>query len=172
MSEKAIIEYEYGRRNKYTFQCKAIRDWAEYFFEQQEGVWADPFFGKSPFKVQFKNDIEETGIDSHDWAKTLKPNSLDGIFFDPPYSMERVKRSYEGRGIESWQKQYGNQSGSFPQLKEDLVKALKPGGIVLSFGWNSTGFGSGRGFKKEWVMLCCHSGAARDTICTMEKKIK
>lgn len=169
-SPGATIEYAYSRRSKYTFRCHAIRNWSARFFDMNE-VWIDPFYGQSPFKVAMSNDISDSGRDSHEWLCSFSDNMFHGAFFDPPYSLERVKRSYDGAGIDSWQKKYRNQSGSFPLIKDHLARVIRPGGICLSFGWNSVGLGSGRGFKKEHILLVCHSGATRDTICLMERKI-
>jgi hypothetical protein len=47
---------------------------------------------------------------------------------------------------------------------------LRPGGIVLSFGWNSTGMGVGRGYEMFDMLIVCHGGAHNDTICIAERK--
>jgi hypothetical protein len=49
---------------------------------------------------------------------------------------------------------------------------VKTGGIVLSFGWNSIGFGKGRGYKLVEIMLVCHGSAHNDTICIAEQKMQ
>ena len=45
-----------------------------------------------------------------------------------------------------------------------------PQTVVLSFGWNSTGMGSG--FEPVEIMLVAHGGAHNDTICFAEKMVE
>lgn len=58
----------------------------------------------------------------------------------------------------------------YRECKLRLARILKPGGIALSFGWNSSGFGIRAGFTIEEIMLVCHGAAHNDTICVAERK--
>jgi hypothetical protein len=47
---------------------------------------------------------------------------------------------------------------------------LKPKGIAICFGWNTSGFGKSRGFVLERILLLAHGGAHNDTMITVERK--
>lgn len=162
------ITYDHSRRSKHTFKCRAMKEFVQRFWN--DGVWCDPFFGESPFRVDLKNDILESGIDSHDWIKSIQPQLCDGVIYDPPYSLTKCARLYKLVGIPNWQGLTRNRSGEFPALKDEISRIVRPGGQVLSFGWSSVAMGSGRGFKKTHIKLVCHGGGSRDTICVREVK--
>ena len=82
--------------------------------------------------------------------------AADGKFFGrgaaKPAPMETTQNSY-------WRKQ-----------KEQIGRIVKPGGIVISFGWNSGGIGIKYGFEKVHIRLIAHGGHHNDTIVTVEQK--
>ena len=41
---------------------------------------------------------------------------------------------------------------------------------MISFGWNSIGFGKNRGFEIIEILLVAHGGTKNDTIVTVERK--
>ena len=47
---------------------------------------------------------------------------------------------------------------------------MKPGGKVISFGWNSGGIGKTNGFEIQRILLVPHGGPHHDTIVTVEIK--
>ncbi|GAH81276.1 unnamed protein product [marine sediment metagenome] len=51
-----------------------------------------------------------------------------------------------------------------------MAKKIKKGGIVISFGWNSGGFGKNREFEIKEILLVAHGGNHNDTICVVEVK--
>lgn len=51
------------------------------------------------------------------------------------------------------------------------MRVMQPGGIVLSFGWQSVGMGKGRGYETIEIALINHGGAHNDTVCMAERKI-
>lgn len=60
----------------------------------------------------------------------------------------------------------------FPNnVKAILATKVKEGGIVISFGWSSQGFGKERGFEIEEILLVPHGGHHYDTIVTVERKL-
>jgi hypothetical protein len=100
-------------------------------------------------------------------AKEVRP---DLVLFDPPYNLAQIKECYQGVGKEfgQWEAQHG----AYWQEEKDLIRDIvPPGGIVLSFGWNSNGMGLDRGFKIVEIMLMAHGGPHADTICMAEKKV-
>lgn len=96
------IERKWAMPNQWTFTIKPIKDLL--IEEVSEGVWADPFAGKnSPATIT--NDLRENmpslyHIDALEFLKELKDASLDGILFDPPYSITQAKQCYEWYGMD------------------------------------------------------------------------
>jgi hypothetical protein len=63
------------------------------------------------------------------------------------------------------------QSGALlRRVRNAANTVLKPGGIILSFGWNTVGMGKSRGYEIREILLVCHGGAHNDTICMAERK--
>jgi hypothetical protein len=56
----------------------------------------------------------------------------------------------------------------YASCRRVLADIVKPGGIALSFGWNSTGMG--KDWPIEELMLVCHGAAHNDTICLAQRK--
>ena len=91
----------------------------------------------------------------------------DAVLFDPPYSPRQIAECYAGVGRKT---SIEDTQGSFwRRVRNPLRDLLRPGGIALSFGWNSSGFG------KAWplidLLLVRHGGAHNDTICVAQRKI-
>jgi len=45
------------------------------------------------------------------------------------------------------------------------------GGIAISFGWNSNGFGKKLGFEIIEILIVPHGSSHNDTIVTIERKV-
>lgn len=133
----------------------------------------DPFANKCKF-AKVTNDLNpeydtDYHLDAVDFLKTFKDNSVDFVFYDPPYSLRQVSEVYKSVGIEvtmettqsSWRTKHIN----------EIQRVLKPHGIVMCFGWNSSGVGKKRGFEMIEILLVAHGGSHNDTICTVERKI-
>jgi hypothetical protein len=160
--------------NKWTFKMKSVQGLLSKY---NVGCgWADPFCGESVL-CELRNDLNpenknaQTHFDALSFMKNIPDGFLNGVLFDPPYSMEQVKRSYNSVGITEWQKIGNNKNGSFSAVKDEIKRAIKTGGTVISFGWNSSGMGIKRGFVIEEIMLIAH-GPRNDTIVTVERYIK
>lgn len=59
----------------------------------------------------------------------------------------------------------------YQRVRDAIAPIVAPGGIVLSFGWNSVGMGKRHGYEQIEILLCCHGGAHNDTICLAEKQV-
>ena len=59
----------------------------------------------------------------------------------------------------------------YERVKSALCEKIKPGGHAISFGWNTNGFGKGRGFKIVEIMSVAHGGSKNDTLVTVEVKL-
>jgi hypothetical protein len=93
----------------------------------------------------------------------------DAVLFDPPYSPRQITEVYAGIGRKATTAD--TQSAAlYKRVRDGLDAILEPGGIALSFGWNSAGFGIGRGYRLMEILLVAHGGAHNDTICVAEIK--
>ena len=169
------IERKWAMPNASTFKIKPIGQWVESHL--CDGVWADPFAGKNPFKsrMTYTNDlnpeIEATHhLDALKFLEGLETASLDGVIYDPPYSVRQVSEVYKGFGMKVTSAM--TRASFWSDHKRQIGRIVKSGGVVLSFGWNSGGIGMSQGFAIESILLVPHGGVHHDTICVQEKKIK
>lgn len=153
--------------NRYTFVMPPVKELLDAEMEDKLS-WCDPFAGHySP--ADFTNDIDpETPTLHHEDAlvflKRWGNNIFAGALFDPPYSPEQARRCYKAK--------YEGIAGLMEYLakcRDEIARIIRPGGKVISFGWNSAGIGSIRGFKLLRGLLLNH-GTRHDTIVTVEEK--
>lgn len=132
--------------NKNTFDIKPIRSLI--MEEMGAGVWIDPFANKNKL-ASITNDLNseydtDFHMDALDFLKTFENESVDGILYDPPYSPRQVSECYHNVGYDVTNETtrasfWGNQ-------KKEIARIVKPGGKVITFGWNSGGIGRKHGF--------------------------
>jgi hypothetical protein len=134
----------------------------------------DPFARASGLAT-LTNDLDPSQpthhhMDALDFAQMLVSagERFQLVLFDPPYSYRQVVELYAGFG-RKWTQQDQQQVGRWSKLKNALTSILSPGGVVISFGWNSTGFGKRRGFTPIEYALINHGSAHNDTIVTVER---
>lgn len=155
--------------HKYTFKVKPLRDIISSYMLPGE-TWADPFAGfYSPASIT--NDLNPEAptryhIEALEFMQTL--SSVDGVIFDPPYSLTQVSRSYKGLGLKF--KGDENPTGGFPKVRDVIATVVRQGGHVISYGWNTVGMGKTRGFKPVEYLICSHGGNRNDTLVTVERK--
>ena len=159
--------------NQWTFQIPPIAELVVHYVGDGKG-WVDPFAGIwSP--AEFTNDINPKMMARYHMDALTFANQMggkyQGVLFDPPYSLEQLKRSYENIGRRFTMRD-GQICNRWTALKDELSIKLRPGGITISFGWNSEGFGIGRGFQLEEILLVAHGSGHNDTIVTVERKIQ
>ena len=153
--------------HKHTFRIPTVKCLLRRFMESGKG-WADPFANnRSP--AEYTNDLNpETDAKCHmdavDFLTTFDANSLNGVLLDPPYSMHQCLVSYEGYGT--------RRVIALTPVYDEAARIVKPGGLVLTFGWNSNGIGAGRNFEMVEVVLIHHGGHHNDTIITVERKLE
>jgi hypothetical protein len=94
---------------------------------------------------------------------------FDSALFDPPYSPRQISEVYQSIGREVTGKDTQN-AALYKRVRDALDPLIKPGGVVLSFGWNSAGMGRGRGYELIDMLVVCHGGGHNDTICIAERK--
>lgn len=154
--------------NKWTFKIPPIAAFLDRWLSECD-VIVDPFAGETS-RGTLNNDLAMGGIDAGDWCESLLPNNegrVDAVLFDPPYSPRQIKECYEHVGLKVGHVETQN-GRLYKRVRQPLARLLKPGGIALSFGWQSSGFG------KNWetleILLCQHGGAHNDTICVAQRK--
>lgn len=156
--------------NHQTFRIRPIKLLLSRYIKNPIG-WVDPFAGaNSPAEITNDHNPEmptKYNLDVMDFAKKL-PNNLNGILFDPPYSFTQISEHYKSIGRRA--SKYETSMSFYEKPKSLLCEKVKPGGYVISFGWNSNGFGKARGFKIIEIMLVAHGGSKNDTIVTVEQK--
>ena len=103
-----------------------------------------------------------------DFLKLLDSNSFDVVLYDPPYSPRQVKECYEGMGLTITAEQ--TKASFRARHLDEIARILKPGGVCLSFGWNTNGVGKKRGFEIIEILIVPHGGSKNDTLCTVEVK--
>lgn len=157
--------------NSLTFQIKPIREFIDRYV--QPGMFSvDPFANKSRI-CTLTNDLDpamccDRCMDALDFLKWIKDDYVDLVLFDPPYSPRQVSEEYKRLGMTV--NMATTQSSYWSNMKIEIARILKPGGVCLSFGWNSNGIGLKRGFTLEEILLVPHGGAHNDTICLAERK--
>jgi len=158
--------------NSNTFSIKSINKLIHKYIKPEHDS-IDPFANNNKI-AKITNDLNpefdtDYHLDALEFLKLFENNSKDIVFYDPPYSLRQVSECYKNVGIEvttettqsSWRRKHID--------KISLI--VRPGGIVFSFGWNSSGIGKVRGFEIIEILLIAHGGSHNDTICTVERKL-
>lgn len=163
------LERYWAMPNRWTFEIEPIQKLIHR--EMGDGLWIDPFAGKSDI-ADITNDIDperETDFTKKatEFLRTFDTNEVNGgVLIDPPYSATQLKRKYSEIGMEPNRDE--TNPGFYGETKDEVARICKPGAKVLTFGWNSTGVGTGRGFKKKKIVMFCHGSSRNDTICVVE----
>ena len=114
-----------------------------------------------PFPYPFKQDAIE-------YLKTIDDLSINDLVFDPPYSQRQLKEMYSNNGLAF---NHPMNNSYWSNCKKEISRIIKPGGKVISFGWNTNGIGKKYGFKIIKIVLVAHGSQHNDTIATVEVKI-
>lgn len=155
-----------------TFDCPPI---ASLLLGYCKGVTVDPFAGNSG-AAWYTNDLNPaTKAKSHLPAElflanllvTLGDGSVDCVLFDPPYSPRQITECYAAAGLTAGMKDTQN-AALYARCRELIAQLVRPGGHVLSFGWNSCGMG--KDWERVETLLVAHGGAHNDTICVVDRK--
>ena len=159
--------------NKHTFLIKPISVLIRKYIVNGGENWIDPYAGENS-PAEITNDLNPNKptkyhLEAKEFLKQLT-GQYEGCLFDPPYSFRQIQECYNGIGKEVHQKD--TQISFYSEAKNIACKLIKPGGIVISFGWNSMGFGKNRGFEIIEILLVAHGGTKNDTIVTVEKKVQ
>jgi hypothetical protein len=158
-----------------TFSIKPVGDFVLRYLAPSR-VSIDPF-ARNKNWATFTNDLSpntvaEFHMDAEDFCKKMHSEGVvaDLGLFDPPYSLHQISEVYKRVGRDVGMS--GTQNGAlYRRVRDALDMCIEPGGVVLSFGWNSAGMGINRGYEIFEILLCAHGGAHNDTICVAERKL-
>lgn len=158
--------------SRHTFTIKPIESLLERLVSPS-CLSVDPFCGHhSPATVT--NDLNpEIDANFHvhaaEFAKKFDDCSIDVLLFDPPYSPRQISECYKSIGLAVTMETTQN-ARLYADVRNAFAPKIAVGGVAISFGWNSSGFGEKRGFELIEVMLVAHGAAHNDAIVTVERK--
>lgn len=154
----------------WTFQMPKLRTWVE---SRLEGKVLNLFGGVTkltppPGGSIITNDINpdlksDLALDAYDlvqWASWDSQGKFDTVIFDPPYTAYQAVHTYNGKKAQD-----------VTHARDIVEYTLRPGGRVISLGFNSTGMGASRGFEKEGLLLVNGGGSHNDIIILSERHI-
>jgi tRNA1(Val) A37 N6-methylase TrmN6 len=166
------FQYHFAMPEHKTFKIKPINNFLNKICNTNNKVIIDPFSNRIHGFATYYNDINPDykvgfNLDAMDFIKKYPDESVDGVLFDPPYSLRQLKECYHGIGkaLTSY-----DTTSYFHDIKDEIFRVLKPGGFVISFGWNSNGMSKKSRFTKKELMLIHHGGVHNDTIVLHEIK--
>jgi hypothetical protein len=154
--------------NAETFDMPPIADFLRRWHRPPS---VDPFARNSELAT-YRNDLNpettaEYHMDAVDFCVALLVDGIraECVLFDPPYSANQVVMTYQSVGGPETTGHLGR------HVRDGLDRLLRPGGVALSFGWNSAGFGRERVYEVLEILLVAHGSAHNDTICVAEQKL-
>jgi hypothetical protein len=149
---------------KWTFQMPKLRAWVE---DKIDGHCLNLFGGVTRLSgdVIYNDlndaipaDLRRDAYNLEAWADSA--DRYDCVIFDPPYSAYQAVKTY---GVKKAQE--------VTHARDVVEYVLKPGGRVISLGFNSTGMSASRGFEKEALLLVNCGGSHNDYIVLSERHI-
>lgn len=166
------ITREWAMPNSNTFNIKPISELLKKYVKYGE-LWIDAFANNSKIAT-ITNDLNteydtDYHMDALDFFKMFENNSVDVVLYDPPYSLRQVSECYKNVGKPVTMET--TQSSWRSRHIDEISRIVKPNGICISFGWNSSGVGKVRGFEIVEILLVPHGGSHNDTIVTVERKL-
>lgn len=171
MSKEVTYTRCWAMPSAWTFTIKPIKNLLDKYVGDGSG-WVDPYAGKNS-PAEITNDINpemptDYHLDAIEFCETLD-GKYAGVLFDPPYSLRQIKECYNSLEIKL--KYEDTLDASFGKVKDCVAEKIRIGGLAISFGWSSNGFGKNRGFEFVDGILVAHGGHHNDTIVTVERKI-
>jgi hypothetical protein len=170
---KIPINRVWAMPNADTFDCPPIGAFVRRYLAESK-VSVDPFARNNRW-CTYTNDLDLTTKAYHHLeaseflAELVSAGTMFDLgIFDPPYSSRQLQECYNnvGRAVTT----EDTQSRTWARWKDLLGQIISPGGVALSFGWNSGGLGKGRGFSIIEILLVASGGLHNDTICVAERK--
>jgi hypothetical protein len=183
------MAYAWAMPNKNTFLISPINKLIKKYLDAapKDAVWVDPFANESCFnsRMKYTNDINEAFKTTHHmdalaFLQSLPDASVDGVLFDPPYTIHQINQVYAGYGDEKPVKQA-------TAYYSEIARICKPEACVISFGFTACGVpaelsrdnklrklekGSKRKtkFEKCEMLIVAHGGGHNATIIVVDKR--
>ena len=156
------VSYAWAMPSAQTFTIKPINDLLKGLVNFDTSC--DPFCGSSTF-CKYQNDLKDTKVCALDYMKSLDSEMFDCVLLDPPYSNRQISEHYKaaGKEVTGWH----TSSGFTAALRKEAARITKHLGIVITFGWNSTGIPASMGGVKKRILIVGHGGNHNDTIVTV-----
>lgn len=161
--------------NSETFSVKPIGEFVRSYMAGTN-ISVDPFARDKDWFTH-TNDLNpatkaQRHMDAEAFCKELAQEGVkaDLGIFDPPYSPRQISECYKSIGLKVGMEETQN-ARLYKRVRDALDLLIAPGGIVLSFGWQSAGMGIGRNYEMIELMLVAHGGGHNDTICVAERKL-
>jgi len=175
MSPDCIVRREVAAASRETFSIKPIRRLVTHYIGTGRR-WIDPFAGDSDL-CEWRNDINpERSAPNHMDSLDFIISVIDevdyrfaGVVLDPPYSYRQVSEHYKAAGRVVTALDTSN--NFYNRVMNAVCDHIEPGGVAISCGWNSNGFGVRRGFSKVEILIVAHGQHHNDTIVTVERKL-
>jgi hypothetical protein len=160
--------------NAATFSIQPIGLFVQRYLAESK-VSVDPFARNKNWATH-TNDIDrntsaQAHMDAEEFLTYLADHAVvaDLALFDPPYSPRQISEHYKAAGREVTTEDTQN-GRLYRRVRDAIDRIVRPGGVVLSFGWQSMGMGIGRGYYPIEILLVPHGGGHNDTICIAERK--
>lgn len=161
---------------KWTFQMPKLRAWIESRIEGKTlnlfgGVTRlvhptlPPIIDTAGTPAVIYNDLNpelpaDLRKDAYDLAQWSDHHaSFDTVVFDPPYTAYQAVKTY------------GRKAQLVSHARDVVEYVLRPGGRVISLGFNSTGMSETRCFAKEAIALVNCGGSHNDYILISERHL-
>ncbi len=173
------ISRKWEMPNGKTFKINAFRDLILKYVKPNITI-LDPFANEHSIKdylyhcKYISNDLDtdydtDYHLEAQDFLKQFNDCSVDLVLYDPPYSGRQVSELY--KKLDKTITMSDTNSGYFTQFKQEIARVLRPGGICISFGWQSNGIGKNNNMEIIEIVMVAHGGNHNDTIATVDKKM-
>ena len=164
-----IINRAWAMPNKNTFSIEPIE---QLIYKYNTGLSVDMFANANNL-ANHTNDLDpqyqtDCNMDALEYLRTFEEWKFDTVLFDPPYSPRQVSECY--KSLDMTVNMQTTQASFWGDLKKEIARVTKPGGVVITFGWNSGGIGESYDFDIIEILLVAHGGWHNDTIITVERK--
>lgn len=174
MNETIRFSRVWDMPNSETFSVVTIGNFVKRYLLKSK-ISIDPFARNKRWATH-TNDLNPNTAATHHmeaepFLKMLGEQNVkaDLFIFDPPYSPRQLKECYDGIG-KKMQLEDGQTARLRSIWRDAAMPLLNDDAVVLSFGWNTVGFGNSLGFAIEEIMMVCHVADHNDTICMAERK--
>lgn len=167
-----LITRAKAQPSAWTFSIKPIRHLVHRYVGDGR-AWVDPFAGKhSPAEITNDLNTERQTtyhMEAVDFCKMLE-GEYAGVIFDPPYSYRQVSDHYAENGLKASALDTSYQF--YNRVMNAICDKVRLGGLAISCGWNSNGFGRRRGFEIIEILIVAHGQHRNDTIVVVERKVR